>query len=93
MWLRFLTFCVLVSLILIAVLSTIYGRPVINIFFKRCCGNDIENDHGIFENFNENSLMERLVSDVIIYDDAGSSEVSDNGTVVRYNLTISDSVD
>uniref|UniRef100_A0A2H1W6F7 SFRICE_014002 n=1 Tax=Spodoptera frugiperda TaxID=7108 RepID=A0A2H1W6F7_SPOFR len=68
MWLRFLTFCVLVSLVLIAVLSTIYGRPVINIFFRRCCTDDIENDQTIFANLNDNFLRERLVSDGIFSD-------------------------
>ena len=69
MWLRFLTFCVLVSLVLVAVLSTIYGRPVINVFFRRCCNEDIENDQTIFANLDNNFLRERLVSDGIFSDD------------------------
>lgn len=69
MWLRFLTFCVLVSLVLVVVLSTIYGKPVINVFFRRCCNEDLENDQTIFANLNDNFLRERLVSDGIFSDD------------------------
>ncbi|KAJ8708835.1 hypothetical protein PYW08_010217 [Mythimna loreyi] len=69
MWLRFLTFCILVTLVLIAVLSAIYGRPVINVFFQRCCNDDIENDQTIFANLENNFLRERLVSDGLFSDD------------------------
>lgn len=69
MWLRFLTFCILVTLVLIAVLSAIYGRPVINVFFRRCCNEDIENDQTIFANLDNNFLRERLVSDGFFSDD------------------------
>lgn len=76
MWWRFLTFCVLVTLVLFVVLSCIHGRPVIHLFFHRCCGEDIENDQVIFENFGNNFLRERLVgADLIVVDN--DSFVSD----------------
>lgn len=71
------------SLVLIAVLSTIYGRPVINVFFRRCCNDDIENDQTIFANLDNNFLRERLVSDGIFSDD-------DYVEVREVNLTDSD---
>lgn len=98
MWLRFLTFCILVTLVLIAVLSTIYGRPVINIFFRRCCNEDIENDQAIFTNLNENFLRERLVSDGMFSSDdyveirdVNATEVFDfnSDVTVADNLTVS----
>ncbi|XP_068623958.1 O-acyltransferase like protein-like [Battus philenor] len=61
MWWRFLAFCVLVSLVLFIVLSCVYGRPVVHLFFHRCCEENIENDQVIFENFGNNFLRERLV--------------------------------
>ncbi|CAG5052483.1 unnamed protein product [Parnassius apollo] len=66
MWWRFLAFCVLVSLVLFVVLSSIYGRPVVHLFFHRCCEEDIENDQVIFENFGNNFLRERLVATDVI---------------------------
>ncbi|XP_049881100.1 uncharacterized protein LOC126377408 [Pectinophora gossypiella] len=72
MWWRFLTFCVLVSLVLFVVLSCIHGRPVIHLFFHRCCEDDIENDQVIFENFGNNFLRERLVGADIVVDDNDS---------------------
>lgn len=61
MWWRYITFCVLVTLILFIVLSCIQGRPVLHLFFQRCCEENIENDPVIFENFGNNFLRERLV--------------------------------
>lgn len=61
MWWRFLAFCVLVTLVLVVVLTCVYGRPVVHLFFHRCCGEDIENDQVIFENFGDNFLRERLI--------------------------------
>ncbi|XP_059044978.1 uncharacterized protein LOC131849972 [Achroia grisella] len=61
MWWRILTFCVLVTLVLFVVLSCIQDRPVVNLFFRRCCEDNIENDQLIFENFGGNFLKERLV--------------------------------
>ncbi|CAH2057859.1 unnamed protein product, partial [Iphiclides podalirius] len=61
MWWRFLAFCVLVTLVLFVVLSCVYGRPVVHLFFHRCCGEDIENDQVIYESFGNNFLRERLV--------------------------------
>ncbi|CAH2098478.1 unnamed protein product [Euphydryas editha] len=61
MWCRVLTFCVLVTIILLVVLSCLYGRPVYHLFFHRCCSDDIENDQVIFENFGNNFPRERLI--------------------------------
>ena len=70
MWCRFLTFCILVTLILFIVLSCIYKRPVLHLFFHRCCGDDIENDQVIFENFGNNFLRERLIDNTTyVYED------------------------
>ncbi|OWR50344.1 hypothetical protein KGM_206574 [Danaus plexippus plexippus] len=66
MWCRFFTFCVLVTIVLMVVLSCIYRRPVIHLFFHRCCADDIENDQVIFENFGNNFLRERLVGAEIV---------------------------
>ncbi|KAI8423499.1 hypothetical protein MSG28_012612 [Choristoneura fumiferana] len=64
MWWRFLTFCVLLLIILFIVLSCIQGRPVIGLFFHRCCEDEIENHQTIYENFGTNFFMrERLVAD------------------------------
>lgn len=59
---RFVGFWVLVSLILLIVFSSIIGRPVLQLYFRRCCEEDIENDHVIFENLGNNFLRERLIS-------------------------------
>lgn len=73
MWWRFLIFCVLVTIILFIVLSSIHGRPVTHFFFQRCCEENIENDKMIFEDFgNTNTLRERLVGDEILYPDNSS---------------------
>ncbi|KAM3957223.1 uncharacterized protein ACR2FA_008783 [Aphomia sociella] len=61
MWWRILTFCVLVTLILFVVLSCIHGRPVVHLFFHRCCEDNIENDQVIFENFGNSFIKERLI--------------------------------
>lgn len=76
MWCRFITFCVLVCLVLFIVLSCLYGRPVFHLFFHRCCGDDIENDHVIFENFGNNFLKERLVgADIVEVDEPDINDV------------------
>ncbi|KAG6451766.1 hypothetical protein O3G_MSEX007331 [Manduca sexta] len=67
MWWRYLTFCLLVTLILFIVISCIQGRPVLHLFFHRCCTEDIENDQVIFENLGDNFLRERLVGDESIF--------------------------
>lgn len=73
MWWRFLIFCVLVTIILFLVLSSIHGRPVTHIFFHRCCEENIENDKMIFEDFgNTNALRERLVGKEILFIDNSS---------------------
>ncbi|XP_047539379.1 uncharacterized protein LOC125072742 [Vanessa atalanta] len=63
---RVLTFCVLVTIVLFVVLSCLYRRPVYHLFFHRCCGEDIENDQVIFENFGNNFLRERLIGAEIV---------------------------
>ncbi|CAG9568547.1 unnamed protein product [Danaus chrysippus] len=55
-----------VTIVLMVVLSCIYRRPVIHLFFHRCCGDDIENDQVIFENFGNNFLRERLIGAEIV---------------------------
>lgn len=73
MWWRFLVFCLLVTLTLFIVLSCIQGKPVIHLFFHRCCEENIENDQVIFENFGNNYLRERLVGAEIIEEVNGTS--------------------
>lgn len=71
MWWRVLTFCVLVTIVLVVVVSCLNGRPVYHLFFYRCCSEDIENDQVIFENFGNNFLRERLVgADIIEVDNS-----------------------
>lgn len=65
MWWRFLVFCLLVTLTLFIVLSCIHGKPVLHLFFHRCCEDNIENDQVIFENLGNNFLRERLVAEII----------------------------
>lgn len=77
MWWRFITFCVLVTFVLFVVLSCIYGRPALHLFFHRCCEDDIENDQVIFENFGNNFLRERLVGNSDVGND-NSSFVSES---------------
>lgn len=78
MWWRFFTFCVLVTFIIFVVVTAVYGKPVIHLFFHRCCGDDIENDQVIFENFGNNFLKERLVGGDIIE--------ADNDTLFQENI-------
>lgn len=73
MWWRFLIFCILVTIILFIVLSSIHGRPVTQSFFHRCCEENIENDKMIFEDFgNTNTLRERLIGEGILFLDNSS---------------------
>lgn len=95
MWWRFLIFCVLVTIILFIVLSSIHGRPVTHFFFHRCCEENIENDKMIFEDFgNTNTLRERLVGDEILYPDNSSfvseEDVKDVIKVMKDKLNVHD---
>lgn len=94
MWCRFLTFCVLVTLVLIVVLGCLYGRPAIHLFFRRCCSEDIENDQVIYENFGNNFLRERLVGgeivevdNVTMYDSEEVESVMEN---IKHILNVHD---
>ncbi|KAG7296747.1 hypothetical protein JYU34_020680 [Plutella xylostella] len=75
MWWRILTFCVLVCLILFVVLSCIHGRPVVHLFFQRCCEETIENDNVLFENYGNNYLKERLIGIDLIIEDGNETLV------------------
>ncbi|KAJ2937812.1 hypothetical protein O0L34_g18594 [Tuta absoluta] len=94
MWWRFLTFCVLVTFVLFVVLSCILGRPVIYLFFHRCCEDDIENDQVIFENFENNYLREKLVGVHIVEENsdeaASDSEVEDVIEAIKTKLNVHD---
>lgn len=95
MWWRFLIFCVLVTIILFIVLSSIHGRPVTHFFFHRCCEENIENDKMIFEDFgNTNTLRERLIGEEILFLDNSSfvseEDVKEVIKVMREKLNVHD---
>lgn len=95
MWWRFLIFCVLVTIIIFIVLSSIHGRPVTHFFFHRCCEENIENDKMIFEDFgNTNTLRERLVGEEILIPDNSSfvneKDVKEIIKVMRDKLNVHD---
>lgn len=94
MWWRFLTFCFLVCVVLFIVLSCIHGRPVIHLFFHRCCEEDIENDQVIYENFGNNFLRERLVGgDIVVLDNdsfVSSDEVNEVIAIMRKKVNVHD---
>ncbi|GBP39406.1 hypothetical protein EVAR_95858_1 [Eumeta japonica] len=84
LWWRFLIFCVLVTITLFVVVGCIRGRPVVHVFFNRCCEDSIENDPKLFENFRNNFLMERLVSFEAIDGRSNNTVVSyEKGDVVK----------
>lgn len=94
MWWRFVTFCLLVTLVLFIVLSCIQGRPALHLFFHRCCEENIENDQVIFENFGNNFLRERLVGADILEVDNGtlfpSEEVEEVMEKLRKMINVHD---
>lgn len=64
------------------VLSCTHGRPVIHLYFRRCCANDIENDQVIFENIEDNILRERLIANGSLINETAEGTVlviEDNG--------------
>ncbi|XP_052749494.1 uncharacterized protein LOC128200353 [Galleria mellonella] len=96
MWWRILTFCVLVTFVLFVVLSCIHGRPVVQLFFHRCCEDNIENDQLIYENLGNNFLKERLVAVDDVVDNsslASKEDVDELIVMLREKMNVHNPVD
>lgn len=73
MWWRFLTFCILVCIILFVVMSCIHGRPVVHLLYHKCYQDDA-NGQVVFEHVDSNFLRERLVG--VFNDDTNTTDVN-----------------